>query len=161
LTNKWRDISDLEAYRDAAWLRGCNLWLSSRWRAAAIVSIELFEGSARILPAQTIAIRNPGTLQDETKELLLKSASGLLRRFRFVRTVIILQQVMGAPRERDGDDQAGPTGAAAQLTSSRASHIKNSVRDLAEQLSRGWRFFPTYAQIQTGSVLSNSHFCSA
>ena len=34
---------------------------------------------------------------------------------------------------------------------------KNSVRELAEGLGRGWRFFPTYAQIQTGSVLS-SHF---
>jgi len=35
-------------------------------------------------------------------------------------------------------------------------HGKKSVRDLAEGLSRGWRFFPTYAQIQTAPVSSNS-----
>jgi hypothetical protein len=99
-------------------------------------------------------------LRDEMTNFLLKSASGLIQRFRFVLTVIILQQVLTAgnsPERRS----AGPKGAALSQTRTgedQSGTKKNSVRDLAEELGIPWRFFPIYAQIQTGSVLSNSLF---
>jgi hypothetical protein len=101
-----------------------------------------------------------GRLRDETTNFLLKSASALPRRFRFVSTVTILQQPLVGAKNHRGDQMRADKHPRCIGQSQRATIPKNSVCDRAEQLGIPWRFFPTYAQIQTGSVLSKQPFAT-
>jgi hypothetical protein len=79
----------------------------------------------------------------EIGTLLLNFPAALTRQVRIVWTVTILQQV---------NELRSSTRAA--RTASRCRGVGRIIRGVpADELSKGWRFFPTYAEVQTGSVL--------
>src|SRR5262245_27839026 len=73
----------------------CNLRLNSRGAWLRLFLLRFLSHAPNPTVANDCDAKS-GSTHDETKKILLKSASGLTRRFRFVSTVIILQQMMGA-----------------------------------------------------------------
>jgi hypothetical protein len=82
--------------------------------------------------------------------ILLIFAAGLIREFRFVSTVTILQQGIHQPwweaaRHRPPAEATEQQG--------QGNHKGTTGRPPAEDLGKRWRFFPTYAEVQTSPVL--------
>jgi hypothetical protein len=112
--------------RGGTWRSQCNL--SLRLRGAWLPLFPLgFSKSASNLTGANDCGAAFGSLRDETTNSLLKSASGLLPRFRFVPTVIILQQVLTAGNKswlRSG----GPNGA--ELSQTRTGEDQSGTKKI-------------------------------
>jgi hypothetical protein len=81
--------------------------------------------------------------------ILLIFAAGLIALFRFVSTVTILQHaIRRSPPVRGGHSVA------ASNPPANAERIAGLAP--AKELGKGWRFFPTYAEVQTSPVLRHS-----
>src|SRR6266705_980453 len=78
---------------------------------------------------------------------LAQPCVGLIRRFRIVTTVTILQQ------RRLQRRPAGALGSSSVKLSLLGGPNRNSWLWPAEELSKGWRFLTTYAEVQTSPVL--------